>query len=69
VARPSNGTVVVVGKSVTVSIDFAVPVAPATSWLGADPQLWVPFTAALGVGLAGGGLAGAALVRLGSRRA
>jgi hypothetical protein len=68
VASPSNGTVVVVGKPVNVSIEFAVPALPTTSWLGPDPQSWVTFTAAVGGCLAAGGLAGVAVVRLRTRR-
>ncbi|MCI4355952.1 MAG: hypothetical protein L3K18_02250 [Thermoplasmata archaeon] len=67
-ASPSRGTVVVVGKPVNVSIVFAVPAPPTTSWLGPDPQAWVTFSAALGGSLVAGALAGVTVVRLRSRR-
>jgi hypothetical protein len=68
VASPSTGTVVVDGKPVNVSIVFDVPVPLSTSWLGADPQTWVTFGAALGGSVAAGLLSGVAVVRLRSRR-
>jgi hypothetical protein len=67
VASPSSGTVLVAGKPVNVPIVFAVPGPLATSWLGADPQTWVAFSAALGVSVAAGALAGVTVVRLRSR--
>jgi hypothetical protein len=68
IASPSNGTVVVVGSPVSVSIGFAPPAPVTTSWLGADPQAWITFTAALGGCVAAGLVAGAAVVRLRSHR-
>jgi hypothetical protein len=64
VASPSNGTVVVVGKPVSVSIAFALPAPLTGSWIGTDPQAWVTFSAALGGCVVAGLVAGVAVVRL-----
>lgn len=67
-ADPASGTVVVIGQPVHVQISFAVPGPPTPGLLGADPQAWFTFTAALGGSLAVGLLAGLAVVRLRARR-